>query len=145
VTLLLAVAVSAFGLVLAGSIDAGQRQAALLDTGADYRVESTVPNGALPAGLDLASIPGVEAATQVAVLTGVTARASSTIPDRITLVIVEPAAYARVTAGSALEASYGGQTGTLTGMEGDAAPVLVSTLWAGQRNIGPGVAIEATI
>lgn len=145
VALLLAVALSTFGLIVAGSIDSAQRRAALLDTGADFRVESTVPNGSLPPSLEPESIPGVVASARVSVLASVTARTPASTPDRITLVIVEPAEYARVVAGSELDSTYRGQVDVLSGMDGNAAPILVGSLWSGLRDLRSGVAIEATI
>jgi putative ABC transport system permease protein len=102
VVLLLTVAIAAFSSTMLATIDRGQEEASWQTVGAAHRVTT---DGQLPADLDLAEVPGVEAvaaAHQTEATLGIGGGA------RVTLVALDAPEYREVTAGTPVEAGLPG-------------------------------------
>jgi putative ABC transport system permease protein len=147
IVLLLATAMSVFALILATAIEHAQSEHAWRAVGADYRIESTAPGRPLPTGLDLRAIDGVEALARAAVIPGAQTTDDQAEVGRVTLVAIDAAAHANVTAGTPVDA------GIPAGFERESArapagafaspiPAIVSTAWLAESGLGIGDTID---
>ncbi|HMM42195.1 MAG TPA: FtsX-like permease family protein, partial [Thermomicrobiales bacterium] len=146
--LLLALAVSAFALVLTTTIDRGQVAASWQQVGADYRVTAG-PAGSLYRGVDPSGVEGVEPIARAVI-----------IPDAIfagrvpgtgiaRLMLVEPARLQEVTAGTLADAHIPDdmtreQTGVDIGQPTNPIPAIISPT-AGNGTLGPGDTFSMTV
>ena len=148
--LMLTAAFGAFSSVIASSVDRGQVAASYLDVGADYRVER-IGIGVLPASLDPAAIPGVEA-----VAPGIVDRSAAfaIAPSQrafVYLAAIDPRAYEDVAAGSAADPRWphgflGEPTGTGLGTEENPIPAILSRrLPMGSAHLASGDTFRITV
>jgi putative ABC transport system permease protein len=148
--LMLTAAFGAFALVIGPSVDRGQVVTSYQDVGADYRVER-IGIGALPASLDPARIPGVQA-----VATGVIDASAgfASQPDQqasIYLEAVDPQRYEQVTAGTAADPRWPTAflvqpAGTGLGTETSPIPAILSSQTPfGSAHLGLGDTFGMTV
>ena len=156
--LMMTAASGAFASVVATSIARGQVVASYRDVGADYRIERT-GTGALDTSLSTTAIAGVEAAAPG--IEEASAPFSSQVSQRasISVVVIDPQAYATVVAGSAdepswpagflLEAPASSASGTTAAAPGSAAnpiPAILSRRVPDQTvSLAPGATFHMTV
>jgi FtsX-like permease family len=142
VVLVLAAAFGAFASVISTSLDRAQVGASWDEVGADYQIETVGAQQELPAGVDPASVPGVEAVAPAVRGLHVSLRVGASQQVLGDVTAIDPDAYARVTAGSPLEPGW--PPALLAADAGGPVPAIMSTRLAATASVAVGSSFKVT-